>query len=68
MVSGRDEKKKRERDVRVLALKVEKEDHQPKNVQCRQGNRFFPRVNRRKYSPAKTFRPIRPMLGLWNHR
>ena len=72
MVSRRDEKKKkkereRERDVRFLALMMEKEDHQPKNVGCRQGNRFFPRVNGRKYSPTKNSR-IRPMLDLWNHR
>ena len=59
--------KKKER-CEVSGFDDGEEDHQPKNAGCKQGNRFFPRVNKRKYSPAKTFRLIRSMLGLWNHR
>ena len=60
-------RKKKER-CEVSGFDDGEDDHQPKNVGCKQGNRFFPRLNRRKYSPAKTFRLIRSMLGLWNHR
>ena len=64
----RKKKKERERERREVSG-FDDGEGRPSAKECRlqTRNRFFPRVNGRKYSPTKNSR-IRPMLDLWNHR